>query len=51
MPTHSLNEQLEYMSDLLLELKEMARRHNLDALASILDLALTEARSRAKDAN
>jgi hypothetical protein len=51
MMAHSLNEQPEYISDLLLELKQMARSHNLDTLVTILDLAHAEARTRAKDAN
>jgi hypothetical protein len=42
-------EQLEYVSDLLLELKEMARRHNLSTLEGILDLARAEARLRSRD--
>lgn len=45
----SKREQLEYVSDLLLELKQMAHRQNLSTLEGILDLARTEARLRSRD--
>jgi C4-type Zn-finger protein len=45
----SKKEQLEYIADLLLELKEMARGYNLSTLEGILDLARTEARLRSRD--
>lgn len=43
-------DQLEYMADLILELKEMARSQNLTMLAGILDLAYAEARLKSRDA-
>lgn len=42
--------QIEYMADLIIELRDMARNHRLETLAGLLDLANTEARLRAKDA-
>lgn len=42
-------DHIEYIADLLLELKEMALSHRLSTLAGILDLAYAEARLRAKD--
>ena len=42
-------EQLEYVSDLLFELKQIAHRQNLSTLEGILDLARTEARLRSRD--
>jgi hypothetical protein len=45
----SKREQLEYVSDLLLELKRMAHQHNLSTLEGILDLARAEARLRSRD--
>lgn len=45
----SKKEHLEYISDLLLELKEMARSYNLSTLEGILDLARAEARLRSRD--
>lgn len=42
-------DQIEYIADLLLELKEMARSQRLSTLAGLLQLAHTEARLRAKD--
>jgi hypothetical protein len=45
----SLKDQLEYMSDLLLELKAMADAHDLSTLAGILNLAYAEARLRSKE--
>jgi hypothetical protein len=47
----SKRDQLEYMADLLLELKEMARNYNLSTLEGILDLARAEARLRSRDSN
>lgn len=46
---HTKKDQLEYVADLLLEMRDMARRHKLATLTGILDLAHTEARLRAKD--
>jgi hypothetical protein len=48
--TASRSDQIEYMADLLAELREMAIGHNLSTLAGILDLAHAEAQLRAKDA-
>ncbi|MCC7250920.1 hypothetical protein [Hyphomicrobium sp.] len=42
-------DQIEYIADLVLELRELARKYNLSTLAGILDLAHAEARQRAKD--
>ncbi|WP_139247972.1 hypothetical protein [Hyphomicrobium sp. CS1GBMeth3] len=42
-------EQIEYIADLLLELKEIAHSNHLSTLAGILELAHAEARIRAKD--
>jgi hypothetical protein len=42
--------QIEYMADLIIELRDMARNNRLETLAGLLDLASTEARLRAKDA-
>ncbi len=47
----SLQDQLEYMADMLVELKEMARKRNLETLVAILDMAHAEACLRAKDIN
>jgi hypothetical protein len=47
--TASRSDQIEYMADLLAELREMAINSNLATLAGILDLAQAEARLRAKD--
>lgn len=47
----SKKDKLEYISDLLLELKEMARESNLSTLEGLLDLARTEARLRSRDCN
>ena len=44
-----LKDQIEYIADLLLELRDMARQNDLTTLAGILDLARTEARRRAKE--
>jgi len=46
----SLRDQLEYMADMILELRQMARDRKLETLAGILDLAYAEARVRARDA-
>lgn len=43
-------DHLEYMADMILELREMARECKLDTLAGILDLAYAETCLRAKDA-
>lgn len=43
------SDEIEYIADLLRELKEMARSKNLQTLAGIIDLAHAEARLRAKD--
>lgn len=48
-PHHSAKDQIEYISDLLLELKAMAGKNDLPTLAGILDLAYAEARRRSKD--
>jgi hypothetical protein len=45
----SRRDQVEYMADLIAELKEMARNHKLTTLAGILELAQVEAKLRAKD--
>jgi hypothetical protein len=45
----SKRDQLEYMADLLLELKEMARENNLSTLEGILDIARTEANLQARE--
>jgi hypothetical protein len=42
------HDQLEYMADMLVELKEMARKHKLETLVAILDMAHAEACLRAK---
>lgn len=47
--TKSTRDQLEYMADLLLELRDMAHSNNLVTLEGILDLARAEARLRARD--
>lgn len=46
-----MRDQIEYMADLLLELKHIARRNKLSTLEGILDLAHAEAQLRAKDCN
>lgn len=48
---HSLQDQLEYMADMLIEMREMARKSNLKTLVAILDMAHAEACLRAKDIN
>lgn len=48
MLIYSLHDQLEYMADMLVELKEMARKHKLETLVAILDMAHAEACLRAK---
>lgn len=45
----SRGEQIEYIADLIAELKEMARANRLTTLAGILELAHAEAQLRAKD--
>ena len=45
----SRGEQIEYIADLIAELKEMARTNRLATLAGILELAHAEAQLRAKD--
>jgi hypothetical protein len=45
----SKGDQIEYMADLIAELKEMANNHKLATLAGILELAHAEAQLRAKD--
>ena len=45
----SKQQKLEYVSDLLLELKEMVHSHNLSTLEGMLDLARAEARLRSRD--
>ncbi len=45
----SRGDQLEYMADLLLQLKEMARENNLSTLEGILDIARTEATLQARE--
>ncbi|HRN89183.1 hypothetical protein [Hyphomicrobium sp.] len=45
----SLKEQLEYIADLILQLKDMARSQRLTTLAGILDVAHSEARLRSRD--
>jgi hypothetical protein len=47
--TESRRDQVEYMADLISELKEMAHNHKLTTLAGILELAHAEARLRARD--
>ncbi|MGE0024987.1 MAG: hypothetical protein AB7S70_15295 [Hyphomicrobium sp.] len=42
-------DQIEYIADLVLELKEMARRYKLLTLEGILDVAYKEARLRSRD--
>lgn len=42
-------DQIEYMADLILELRDMARNNRLETLAGLLELANAEARLRAKD--
>ncbi len=42
-------DQIEYIADLVLELKDMAHRYGLSTLEGILDVAYTEARLRARD--
>jgi hypothetical protein len=46
----ALADRLEYMADMILELREMARGSKLETLAGILDLAYTETCLRARDA-
>lgn len=46
---HSKQQKLEYVSDLLLELKEMVHNYNLSTLEGMLDLARAEARLRSRD--
>jgi hypothetical protein len=43
-PEHTAANQLEYMADLILELKGMAERARLETLSGILALAHAEAR-------
>lgn len=43
-------DRLEYIADLILELKDMARDQRLSTLAGILDVAYAEARLRCRDA-
>ena len=42
--------QIEYMADLIIELRDMARNYRLETLAGLLDLANTEARWRGREA-
>lgn len=48
-PKRSKRDQLEYMADLLLELREMARENKLSTLEGILDIARTEATLQARE--
>lgn len=48
--TSLLEDQLEYMADMLAELRDMATSNRLATLAAILELARTEARLRAREA-
>lgn len=50
VPLAPRRDQLEYIADLILELKEMAREQRLTTLAGILDVAYAEARLRSRDA-
>lgn len=47
--TPKTRDQVEYMADLILELRDMARNSGLETLAGLLELANAEARLRAKD--
>ena len=47
----SKKDQLEYMADLLLELKEMARENKLPTLEGILDIARAEANLQARESH
>jgi hypothetical protein len=42
-------DQLEYMADLIVELRTMAQKQHLTTLVGLLELANREARLRAKD--
>lgn len=48
-PNCTPRQQIEYISDLLLEMIEMARHQKLWILAGILEVARAEARLRAKE--
>ena len=50
LPPPSLSDQLEYMADLLAELRDIAQGRKLPTLAGLLDLAYAEARLQAKSA-
>lgn len=47
----TVRDQLEYMADIILELRQMAARSDLGTLSGILDLALAEARQQARRAS
>ena len=49
IPSATPKEQLEYIADLVLQLKGMARSQRLTTLAGILDVAHSEARLRSRD--
>ena len=42
-------DRLEYMADMLLELRDMAEREGCKTLVGLLDLSHSEARQRARD--
>lgn len=44
----TVRDQIEYMADIILELRQMAARADLGTLSGILDLALAEARQQAR---
>ena len=49
VPPDVNRDRLEYMADMLLELRDMAEREGCKTLVGLLDLSHSEARQRARD--